>query len=321
MMNEGKSGQENRTENSNESPESRRCFLKQVTMVGGAVLAAQPFVGCNSGSGDGTKDKDSAANASAPNQGKHEIAKVIAVEEQFVTPSLRDAWAALPPHLQDIGSKGFEKFDIKSRLENFADLRVSEMDAVGIDVQVLSPATPGVQNLEVPVFIHPQMPPAAIRDIYYSGFGGEISDSFATSGWGWHLETGIQAVWLILSGLFDRFPDLQIILGHWGQSMLFYLERIDGLSRFTKNLKQPVADYVRQNFHITPSGIFNQQYLKWTLEVMGPERVMFATDYPYKLLPDDGARDFIRQSGLDAKTQNLIAAGNWERLTGKIKRS
>lgn len=367
------------------------------------MLAAQPFVGCDSGSADGAGGKDSAANANAPDGGKSAIAKVIAVEETFVTLGLRDAWAALPPDLQDIGSKGFGKFDIKSRLENFAELRLKEMDAAGIDVQVLSPATPGVQNLnaslavnvarqtnnfiaevmqkasgrfeafatlptpnfgeapkeleravkdlgfsgavlygrtgsifpdhpdylpifetaarlQVPVFIHPQMPPAAVRDLYYSGFGGDISDSFATSGWGWHLETGIQAVRLILSGLFDRFPNLQIILGHWGQSMIFYLERIDGLSRFTKErLKKPVADYVRQNFYISPSGILNQQYLKWTLEVMGPERVLFATDYLYKLLPDNGARDFFQQSGLDTKTQNLIAAGNWQRLTGNIK--
>lgn len=173
--------------------------------------------------------------------------------------------------------------------------------------------------LNAPLYIHPQTPLPVVREIYYYGFEEELNISFASSGWGWHLETGIQAVRLVLSGIFDRFPNLQIILGHWGENMLFYLERINELSKFAKHLKKPVADYIRDNFYITPSGIFSQNYLKWTLDVISPERLMFSTDYPYRIAPGRGAREFIEKSSLDDRTKEMFAAGNWKRLCAQVK--
>lgn len=174
-------------------------------------------------------------------------------------------------------------------------------------------------NLRAPLYIHPQSPQPPVREIYYSGFGDKVDMAFASFGWGWHLETGIQAVRLILSGIFDRFPDLQIILGHWGESMLFYLERINDLSEVAKNLKKPVADYARENFYVTPSGVFSPHYLKWSLEVIGAERIMFSTDYPFRIDAGRGARDFVEEADLPDETKNLIASENWQRLTAQIK--
>jgi predicted TIM-barrel fold metal-dependent hydrolase len=71
-------------------------------------------------------------------------------------------------------------------------------------------------ELGVPLFIHPQIPQRAVRDVYYAGFGDAVDLAFATYGLGWHYEAGIQFVRLALAGVFDRFPNLQIILGHWG---------------------------------------------------------------------------------------------------------
>jgi predicted TIM-barrel fold metal-dependent hydrolase len=73
-------------------------------------------------------------------------------------------------------------------------------------------------ELRVPLFIHPQIPQASVREALYSGFNERVDMSFATFGLGWHYEAGIQFVRLILSGTFDRFPNLQVILGHWGRS-------------------------------------------------------------------------------------------------------
>lgn len=326
--------------------------------------------------------------------------KIIALEEHFVTAAVSDAWARIPAGERDLILP--DQPDTKARLEDFAELRFKQMDASGVDVQVLSLTSPGVQNLEpaqavelaqaandtvaevvrknpdrfqgfatlptpdaeaaavelkravgelglkgamlngrtrtrnldhadflpifeaaanlhVPLYIHPQPPQRAVRDVYYSGFGGQVDMMFATAGWGWHHETGVQAMRLILAGTFDRYPDLQIILGHWGECLLFYLERINTLSKFAKNLKKPIADYMRENFYVTPGGILSPRYLKWAMEVMGRERVMFATDYPYQIAPGSEARDFLERSGLDAETQNLIASGNWQRLTAQIK--
>ena len=71
-----------------------------------------------------------------------------------------------------------------------------------------------------------------MRDAYYRGFGHDIDLAFATGAPGWHCEIGIQLLRLVLSRTFDRHPDLQVIVGHWGEMVRFYLERINLLSRF-----------------------------------------------------------------------------------------
>lgn len=77
--------------------------------------------------------------------------------------------------------------------------------------------------MRAPLYLHPQSPRSAVRETYYHGFSDTLNGMFATAGIGWHYETGIQALRLVLSGVFDRFPDLQVILGHWGEVVLFFL--------------------------------------------------------------------------------------------------
>lgn len=172
-------------------------------------------------------------------------------------------------------------------------------------------------GLRVPLYIHPQIPQRAVREALYSGFGNELDLHLATGGLGWHVETGIQLVRLILAGVFDRFPGLQVILGHWGEVVLFYLERIDLLSRAARHLRRPVADYVRTNVHVTPSGMLSRRYLSWALDVMGADRILFSTDYPYVPIPDGGARRFLDEAGLSSGDRNMIAHGNWDRLCAR----
>ncbi len=175
------------------------------------------------------------------------------------------------------------------------------------------------ERLGVPLFIHPQIPQRAIREIYYSGFNETIDICFAAFGLGWHYEAGIQFVRLILAGVFDKYPDLQIILGHWGEVVLFYLERLGSLARVT-NLQRPIADYFKQNLYVTPSGMWSQSYLQHTLEVVGPERILFSTDYPYQYRPGRPGRLFIEESGLPPEQKELFAHGNWERLVKSVRR-
>ena len=97
-------------------------------------------------------------------------------------------------------------------------------------------------DLSVPVFVHPQIPQATVRAALYAGFGEKVDTAFATFGLGWHYEAGIQFVRLILAGVIDRFPHLQIIQGHWGEAILFYLERLKSLARVAE-LGRPIEDY------------------------------------------------------------------------------
>jgi uncharacterized protein len=174
-------------------------------------------------------------------------------------------------------------------------------------------------SLRAPLYIHPQAPQPRVRAALYSGFDDAIDNAFATSGIGWHYESGVQFLRLALAGVFDRFPDLQIVLGHWGEVVLFYLDRADGLAR-QASLPHSFSEYVRRNAYITAGGIYSQRYLRWAVEVVGVERILFATDYPYRPGPDGGVERFLQTTGLDQADQERIAAGNWEALVAGIRR-
>ncbi len=173
--------------------------------------------------------------------------------------------------------------------------------------------------LRAPLYIHPQMPQAGVREAIYAGFEPGIDTTFATSGIGWHYESGIQFLRLGLAGVFDTFPDLQIILGHWGEVVLFFLERADNLAR-QAGLKRTFSEYVAANTYITAGGMYSQRYLHWATEVVGIERILFATDYPYRPGPEGGVQTFLADAGLGAGDQARVASGNWEALVAGIRR-
>ena len=86
-----------------------------------------------------------------------------------------------------------------------------------IDHPDFAPIFDMAAELQVPIHLHPQRPAQAISDHYYlEGLPEIVGRVFSTMAWGWHVETAVNAIRLILSGAFDRSPDLQIILGHWG---------------------------------------------------------------------------------------------------------
>lgn len=174
-------------------------------------------------------------------------------------------------------------------------------------------------SLRAPLYIHPQTPQPRVRTALYAGFGEAIDDVFATYGIGWHYETGVQFLRLALAGVFDRFPDLQVLLGHWGELVLFYLDRVDGLAVQAK-LPQRFSEYVRQHAYVTAGGVYSHRYLRWAIEVVGVERVLFATDYPYHPGPDGGVAHFLGTAGLDQADQERVAAGNWDALVAGIRR-
>ena len=175
------------------------------------------------------------------------------------------------------------------------------------------------EALRVPLFIHPQIPQKAVRDIYYSGFDDDTNLAFSTYGLGWHYEAGIQFVRLVLGKVFDHFPNLQIILGHWGEVILFYTERLASLSRAAK-LKKPFMDYVRKNLYVTSSGMFSHTYLQRSIEILGIDRLLFSADYPYQYRPGRDARNFLEAAELSKEDKEKFAYANWERLSAGFLR-
>jgi hypothetical protein len=181
------------------------------------------------------------------------------------------------------------------------------------------PIFEAAESLRAPLYIHPQLPQPRVWDALYAGFDDAIDRAFASHGIGWHYESGVQFLRLVLAGVFDRFPDLQVLLGHWGEVVLFYLDRADALAVQAK-LPHTFSEYVRRNAYITAGGVYSQRYLRWAVEVAGVERILFATDYPYRPGPDGGVEHFLQTAGLDQADQERIAAGNWDALVAGIRR-
>lgn len=159
-------------------------------------------------------------------------------------------------------------------------------------------------ELGQPIFIHPQIPSDAARDASYRGLGDLTDLSLATFGWGWHLEAALAALRLILRGTFDRHPELQIVLGHWGEMLLFWLDRADGLSRVA-GVQRTVSDYIRTNFHITASGMLNPALLHHVLSVTSVDRLMFSTDYPFQHPTRHEIDSFLGQFASDEDRQKF----------------
>ena len=182
-----------------------------------------------------------------------------------------------------------------------------------LDDARFTPLFEAAQALDVPVYLHPTLPPKAVEDAYFSGLPGNTGFYLSTAAWGWHVETGMHCLRLIISGLFDRFPKLNIIIGHMGEDLPFSIGRADAvLSRDTNHLKRKVSEYFLQHFYITTSGYFTVPPLLCTLQVVGADRLLFSVDYPYS--PNTVGRNFLNALTLSPEDMGKICHGNAERL-------
>jgi len=184
---------------------------------------------------------------------------------------------------------------------------------VFLDDARFTPVFEAAQALDVPVYLHPTLPPKAVQDAYFSGLPSQTGFFLSTAAWGWHVELGMHCLRLIVSGLFDHFPKLKIIIGHMGEDLPFSIARADSiLSRDTKHLKRGVSEYFLEHFYITTSGYFTVPPLLCTLQVMGADRVLFSIDYPYS--SNTVGRNFLNSLPVSAEELGKISHGNAERL-------
>ncbi len=323
--------------------------------------------------------------------------KIIGLEEHLWTPGIRDRLTALP--YSDTGLLSTD--DITRRLDDVGEQRLRDMDAMGVDVQVLSVTTPATQVLEpgesvrlareandviaqviadnpgrfggfatlptpdpgaaaeelrrsvqelglrgamwhgrtgdkmidhpdfaaifdaaaelgVPIHLHPQRPAEAISDSYYgAGLPEMVGRFFSTMAWGWHMETAVNVIRLILGETFERAPGLQLILGHWGEMIPFFLERIEEMfGLVSADLGGRFASAFAQNVHLAPAGMWSYPMLQHAIAEVGADRIVFSIDYPF-LLPLDGqARRFLELAPISETDKHKIGHLNAERLLG-----
>ncbi len=331
--------------------------------------------------------------------------KRIAIEEAFVTAEIAAEWKKVlagpdvEPGFAKMGESILAETPgnalLRSRLLDIGKGRIAHMDEIGVDMQVLSLTSPGVQVFSADLAtrlaaeandalaaavraaptrfaalgaIAPQDPRAAAREIdrikslglrgliVNSHTSGEYLDAprFAPifeameaaglpmylhprepgagmvqpfldyglyfAGWGFAAETGLHAMRLIMSGTFARYPKLKIILGHMGEGIPFWLQRIDNryllqakMGAVAKLPRLP-SEYFLDNFVITTAGVTSMPALRLSIDVLGAERILFAADFPYE--DDAEAVRFLDSATVSQDERELIAHGNAERLFG-----
>jgi hypothetical protein len=192
------------------------------------------------------------------------------------------------------------------------------LNGVFLDDSRFTPIFATAQALDVPIYIHPGFPPQPVRDAYYSGLPGNIGFGLSMAGWGWHAETGLHCLRLILTGVFDRFPKLRIIVGHMGDHLPFNIARADRIfdEMASENTTPPfegkVIEYFRQNFFITTSGYFDTHPFLCALGVLGSDHVLFSVDYPYA--SNIAGREFLNTLPVGPGDLEKISHGNAERI-------
>ncbi len=182
-----------------------------------------------------------------------------------------------------------------------------------LDHPRFTPFWEAAHSLGAPVYLHPAPPPAPVMQAYYSGLPEDLGFMLSTAGWGWHVETGMHVLRLIASGLFDRFPRLQLIIGHMGEDLPYSLARADSvLSRSRHQLSRGYAETFHAHVHITTSGYFTTPPLLCALEVVGADRILFSIDYPFSSTEID--RRFLDSLALSPADLHKISHQNAERL-------
>ena len=187
------------------------------------------------------------------------------------------------------------------------------VDAAFLEDAKYDPMWQTLSDLDLPIYIHPGFPCLEVSNAYYTGFNDAVNMLLSSYGFGWHLEAGIQVLRMVLGGVFERFPNLKVISGHWGELMPYYLARFDqALTPACTGLPEPVSTYYKRNVWVTPSGIYDYDDMELCIKKLGIDHLLFAADYPY--IKQDEGRRFVEEAPLSDLDKEKFAHGNAEKL-------
>jgi uncharacterized protein len=170
------------------------------------------------------------------------------------------------------------------------------------------------QELNLPLYMHPAIISKNIAEHYYQSdnWPPVAGAMFASAGYGWHLDSGIAIVRLIASGIFDKLPGLKLISGHWGELVPFFLNRLDDQLGKTLKLGRKISDYYKSNIYITPSGLFSQAQLKYVIDELGADKIIYSGDYPF--LIDKNTGKFLETVSISREDKEKIGYKNAKKL-------
>jgi 2,3-dihydroxybenzoate decarboxylase len=227
----------------------------------------------------------------------------------FAAVALQDIDAAVAEVTRAVTELGFHGVLVNSWTNQAPGVHGS---GVGhLDEPRFDPFWARLEELGVPLYLHPRQLPAHQREL--------VDDRPELAGPVWEFATdcSASALRLIVSGLFDRRPGLQLILGHLGEGLPYDIWRIENRLRLAgdqPNLRKPISAYLRENVHLTTSGHFSTPSLRAAIDTVGAHRVMFSVDYPYE--STEQAATWFDNLDLDDATRAALAADNAVRLLG-----
>lgn len=190
-------------------------------------------------------------------------------------------------------------------------------DGVYYDGEAYYPFWECAQELDVPIYLHPSPPSAALREHHAGNYPDEVTQLLSTQGWGWHADVALHVIRLYASGLFDKFPRLKLVIGHMGEMLPFMVERIE--ARLKNNWGSRDRGWMtvwNENLWITTSGMFSLGPFACLIKTVRMDRIMYSVDYP---LEDnrDGKRflEEVEKSGwLTDEELEMFAYRNAEKL-------
>jgi len=186
------------------------------------------------------------------------------------------------------------------------------------DSSAYDPFWTTAEDLNVPIYLHPTWASGAQLERYRGNFSEAAAQSMASSGMGWHSETGLHVLRLFASGLFDKRPGLKIIIGHMGEMIPFMLDRIQVLSKRWGEYRRDFKTVYRENIWITTSGVWSIDPMRCILANTAIDHILYSVDYPFQ--KNEVGLEWMRElgeSGLVNQEQlKAIAYGNAEKLLG-----
>ena len=182
-----------------------------------------------------------------------------------------------------------------------------------LDDSRFAPILSRAEQLAVPIYLHPGIPPEAVRKAYYDNLPHSAGFRLAIAGWGWHSETAIHILRLVLSGVLDRHPRLKLIIGHMGEGLPAMLARCDQIfANEVPHLKRSVAQTILDQVWVTTSGLFTLPPFFAALAVFGIDRMMFSIDYPFS--SNQQGRAFLDMLPLAPVDLEKVAHANADQL-------
>ena len=191
-----------------------------------------------------------------------------------------------------------------------------------LDDDLFSPLLSEFEKLDVPLYLHPGLPPDVVKNAYYyptNNLAKDAAENLSIAGWGWHSEVGLHILRMCFSGIFDRHPNLKIIIGHNGEMLPMMMHRADSQAA-SLGMKRPISDMLRKNVWICISGILSMPAIKCAIDTFGIEHMCWAVDYPYVDEAIDNGKEFIRElrDNIGGNGFNALMYGNAQKILKRL---